>query len=159
MLGGKDGALVFGRKLAALIEHHLQRGVVRLNKHVGHDHLILQLRVLAVMAWILISTYVVPGPAVESAFLDIRDLLRREVMSQSILLVDRSPKLARVRMDCNTHGVSNARRVDAQSAAVGGGRKNIRAVVFDGVIVGVVHVGMRSDGYVHRFSVVRESNI
>ena len=48
-------SLVFLRKLLALVEGHLQRGVVGLQQHVRHDTLSLQFGVLAGVARVLVA--------------------------------------------------------------------------------------------------------
>src|SRR5208337_2949431 len=53
MLGGKRVEPVLLRELAAVIEGQVERRRVRLNKHVGNNHLVLELGVLSL----------VPGPA------------------------------------------------------------------------------------------------
>ena len=54
VLGGEDVALVLGGELVAGVEGHVERGRVRLEEHVGDDHLVLQLGVLALVAGVLV---------------------------------------------------------------------------------------------------------
>ena len=69
---------------------------MRLQQHVGDDHRVLQVGVLALVPRILIAADVVPGPAVEAALLDVRDVVGDQVVAQLVALVDRRPQLARV---------------------------------------------------------------
>lgn len=87
MFGGKDIAAIFRRELLS-IESQFQRSVVRLQHYVGSDDFALQFGMFALMAWILMSVHVPPGPAVEAAILHVRDVVGDQVVSQSVTLVD-----------------------------------------------------------------------
>ena len=67
---------------------------MRLQEHVGDDHLVLQLGVLSLVPRVLVRAEVVPGPAVEAALLDARDVVGHEVVAQPVALVHRGPELA-----------------------------------------------------------------
>ena len=55
---------------------------------------------------------VIPRPAVKAAFLDVRDVIGRQVVPYSVALVRRAPKLSRSRIDRFAHSVANAIRID-----------------------------------------------
>src|SRR5581483_10146412 len=91
VLRGERQIMVFGRKLLACVECHAQRRGVRLQEHVGHDHLVSQVRTLSLMTWVLVRTDIVPGPAVKAAVLDVRHVVRREMITEFISLIDGGP--------------------------------------------------------------------
>ena len=107
------------RELLAGVEGHAERRRVRLDEHVGHDHLVLQLGVLALVARVLVGAEVIPGPAVEAAFLDVGDVVGHQVVAQRVALVDRGPELAGLGVDRQADGVADARGVDPLVLAVG----------------------------------------
>ena len=100
--------LVFLRELVAVVERHVDRRHVRLQEHVGDDRLLLQLGALALVARVLVRAEVVPGPAVETALLDMRDVVGHEVVAQGVALVHRRPELAGLRMGGQPDGVADA---------------------------------------------------
>ena len=80
MLGGKNVSLVPDGELLALIKSKLQRRVVRLQQHIRHNDFVFQLRMLARMPRILMRADVPPGPAIESPFLYVGDVVGDEVV-------------------------------------------------------------------------------
>src|SRR6185437_2622833 len=47
VLAREDVAAILLRELMPFVEHHLERGIMRLQQHIGNNHSIFQLRVLA----------------------------------------------------------------------------------------------------------------
>jgi hypothetical protein len=87
-------ALVRGREVLALIKDDLKGGGVGLDQHVGNSDLVLQVGTLALLARVLVRPEVVPGPAIECAFLDLRCVLERSVFAEFVALVDDAPRTA-----------------------------------------------------------------
>ncbi len=68
----KRVAAVLGREGIAIVERRAQRGGVRLDQHLGHAHLTLEIGTLALQSGIFVVADVVPGPAVKPAVLQAR---------------------------------------------------------------------------------------
>src|SRR5262249_1047448 len=75
VLGGKDVALVFGGKLPAFVEGHLQRSVVRMKEDVGCNDFVFQLGMLAGKTRILLAAHIKPRPTVEAPGLNVGDVV------------------------------------------------------------------------------------
>src|SRR4029077_4616357 len=145
--------------LLAVVEHHLQRGVVRLHEDVGHDHLVLQLGMLALVARILVAADVIPGPGVEASILDVRDVLGRKIVANVVAFVDGTPGLARFGIDGNSYAIANAGGEDAASGAIRIELQHIGAFEFRGIIIDIVDVGTRADRDIHLLAIERERDI
>src|SRR5437879_10775037 len=113
MFGGEDVAAIFRGKLTALIKGDLQRRIVRLQQHIGHDGDAGQLRMLARVAGILVGTQVPPGPSIEPSSLNVRDVVRHQVVAQPVAFVYGAPELPVRRVDGQTRRIAYARGVDA----------------------------------------------
>src|SRR5271166_5354155 len=109
MLGSKRVQPVLLRELTAVIEGQIERRRVRLNENVGNNHLVLEFRVFSLVPGVLIRPKVVPWPAVETAFLDVGDIVGHEIVTQPVALVSRSPELPGPGMNRQAHGIANAR--------------------------------------------------
>ena len=145
----------FGNWLAG-VERHVERGRVRLDEHVGHDHLVLQLGVLALVPRVLVGADVIPGPAVEAAFLDVGDVVGHQVVAQPVALVDRGPELAGLGMDRQADGVADARGEDPLVLAVGVEGQDVGTPLFALV---VADVRPRADRNEQRLAVRRELEV
>ena len=110
MLGGKGAAAEFGAKLLAGIERHAERGRVRLQQHVGHDDLVLEVGPRALVARILVRADVIPGPAVETALAHPGDVIGRQVVAETVALVGRAPQIAGGRVHGDADAVADAGR-------------------------------------------------
>ena len=132
---------------------------MRLQQHVGDDGRVLQLGMLAPVARILVAADVVPGPAVEAALLDVRDVVGDQVVAQLVALVDRRPQLARTRMHGDPDGVADPGRVDAATAAVGRELEHVGALLLGGRRVRIVVVRPRADRHEHARAVARERDV
>src|SRR6267378_7286089 len=105
MLGSENIAMVFRRKLLAVIESNPQRGVVRMKDHIRRDDLVLQFRMLALMPRVLVSAHVPPGPAIKTALLHVGDIVRNQIVPQRVAFVDRTPQLASLRIDRHPYAI------------------------------------------------------
>src|ERR1035441_9869483 len=88
--------------VAGLIKRHLERGIVRLQQHVGNYGFICQLRMLTLMARVLMAAAVPPWPAIETAFVNMRDVIGDKVVTQAIAFVHRARQLSRRGIYCQT---------------------------------------------------------
>src|SRR5216684_2938752 len=113
MLGCENVSLIFGWELLAFVESHLEGSVVRLQQHIGNNDLLFQLRMFTLMARILVTADVPPGPAIKSASFDMGDVVGRKIVSQAVTFVDRAPQLTRLRIDRQpTSRIADPIRVD-----------------------------------------------
>ena len=113
---------------------------MRLQEHIRHNDLALQLGVLAFVPRVLVGAHVVPRPAVEAVFFHRGDIVRNEVVAQAVTLVGGAPELAGGGMDGLADAVADAGGVDLQELALGGELEDVRAVELLGVVVDVVYV-------------------
>src|SRR5579863_127192 len=103
---------------------------------------------LPLMARILMRSDVPPWPAIESAFLHMRDVVGDKVIAQRVAFVHRAPQLASLRIYKNAAaGVANAIGINAQHARLGIARENVGAVFFPRAGIRIVDV--RSRAYPH----------
>src|SRR5579862_9949842 len=117
VLGSKNVSSILRRKFIRLVERDLQRGIMRLQQHIRHNRFILQLRMLPCMSRILMTPDVPPWPAIKSALLHMRDVIRHEVVAERVTLVHRAPQLPgpRIHADPST-GIANAIGIDLELA-------------------------------------------
>ena len=87
------------------------------------------------------------------------DVVRNKVVAQRIAFVYRAPEISSLRLNRNTHGIADARGVDAEACAVGVIFQNVGAVQFGGIIVHVVVVRPRSYGDIHLLAIAGKSDI
>src|SRR5580704_14017622 len=99
---------------------------------------------LALVARVLMLADVVPWPAIKAVLLDARDVVRRKIVAQSVTLVDRAPQHASLRLNRQSHGITNAGSINAKPGPVRIILQYIGTMLFKFI---VVDVGMRSDGY------------
>ncbi len=120
---------------------------------------VLQLRMLALVARVLMSTHVPPRPAVEAALLDVGDVVGHEVVAESVALVGGAPQLAGDGVDGFADAVAQAPGVDLDELAVGRELEHVGAMKFFRMGVGVVDVGVRADGGEELAAVLREDQV
>src|SRR5271166_4364111 len=156
MLGSKRVQPVHLRELTAVIEGQIERRRVRLNKNVGNNHLVLEFRVFSFVPGVLIRPKVVPWPAVETAFLDVGDIVGHEIVTQPVALVSRSPELPGPGMNRQAHGIANARGEGPLVLAVRVEGENHSAALFGGV---VVDIRPRADRDIQGLAVGRELQV
>src|SRR5215469_9742572 len=144
MLRGKDIALIFRWELFAAVEDQLEGSTMSLQEHIGDKSLVLQFRMLALMTGILMPAYVPPGPPVETAGIDVSDVIRNEIVTQTVAFIDRAPKLPRFWIDRQpSAGIANSVSVNAHARAVRIELEDVGAVFLLGGCVGVVNVRCR----------------
>jgi len=158
MTRDEDVAAILRRELRPVIECEPHRRGVRLEQHVGDDDRRSQLGMPAGKRRILIRAGIEPRPAVESAALDRRDEVGRQVVADQVAFVDRGPQVARHRIDADARRVANTGSVDVQRAALGRRFENVGAVHF-GIDVDVVDVRSRSDRDEQRPFVERKRDV
>ena len=132
---------------------------MRLEEHVGHDHFVFQLGMLAGVARVLMAAGVIPGPAVEAAFLHVGDVVGRQVVAEQVALVGRAPEVAGLGLNRFADAVADAGGVDALAGAVGIEFEHVGAIDFAGIVVGVIHIRARADGDEHLLAVTREHDV
>src|ERR1700736_1701469 len=94
------------------------------------------------MARILMATDVPPWPAVKAAFLDVRDVVGDEVVTQAVAFVDGAPELSGFGLNGQAaSGVADSVGVDAHGGAVGIELEDVGAIFLAGSRVGIVDVG------------------
>src|SRR5437879_5767374 len=93
VLGDKQVAAIFLRKLSAGVEREPQRGAVRREQDIRNDHFALQLGMRSVQAGVWIAAGVVERPAVKPTLLYRGNVVRDQVIAQLIALVHRTPQL------------------------------------------------------------------
>src|SRR5216684_1395434 len=100
---------------------------------------------LPLMARIVISSDVVPGPSIEAPFLDVGDVIRRQIVPELVAFVDGSPQLAGLRVNRNAHRIADAARINAKTGSIGICLENIGAVVLARIVVHVIDVRTRAN--------------
>ena len=106
-------ARIFGGKLIRRIEGDAERRRMRLNENVRRRDAVRKVGALAFVARILMVAEIVPGPAIEGARRHVRYIVRRQVVAESIALVDGAPERAGSWLDRKARTIANAGRVDA----------------------------------------------
>ena len=101
-------------------------------------------RMLAGKSRILVWSRVIPGPAVESAFLDVRNVVGNEIVAQGVAFIHRYPELACLRMHGQAGSISNAGCVDPLPSSVRVELEHIGAVSFR-FTIGNVRLGADTD--------------
>src|SRR6266496_3234935 len=97
---------------------------------------------LALMPRVLVRSHVPPGPAVESAFLHVGDVVGNQVVAQRVALVDGTPQLAGLGMDGNsTTRVADAIGKYLHIRTIGIEYQNVSAIFLRRGCVGIVDVG------------------
>src|SRR5262249_6715956 len=100
---------------------------------------------LAREARVLMAADVIPGPAIEAAGFDMRDVLRHQVVSQSVAFVHAAPEFAGHGIHAQAHWVANATGVNTHELALRTVFEDVRPMGFSGVRVRVVYVTARAD--------------
>ncbi|CDX27565.1 hypothetical protein MPL3356_70065 [Mesorhizobium plurifarium] len=119
-------ALIISRKIAAFVEGDVERRRMRLHQHIRNGDLAGEVGASALVARVLVVADIVPGPAVESAFLHRGRVFEGGVVAKLVALVDDAPERAGRRL----HGHAGA------VAQAGGDRPAVLAVGVEGEHVG-----------------------
>src|ERR1700734_1460038 len=93
--GDEGVAFVFGGKLIRPIEGDAERRGMRLNENVGRRDGVREIGPLVLVARVLMIAKIEPRPAIESALCDMRCVVGRQVVTESVALVDGAPEGAR----------------------------------------------------------------
>src|ERR1700686_3932555 len=116
---GHEGApFVAFREVVGVIEGGLKGRGGRLRQHIRKAGLVLEVGACALVAGILVSPDVVPGPAVECALLDLGGVFERGVVAELVTLVDDAPWTAGRRLNRETGAVAQAGGEDLLVLAV-----------------------------------------
>src|ERR1700733_15958188 len=111
----------------------------------------------AFMPRILMAAHIPPGPAVESAFLHMRDVVGNQVVAQTIALIYRAPQLAGLGIDRNSaSGIANAIGIHAQRAVRGIAPENVGTIFLARSCVGIVYVRSRAHRDKQFLAILRE---
>src|SRR5215469_461737 len=144
MLRGKDIPLIFRWELFAAVEDQLEGSTMSLQEHIGDKSLVFQFRMLALMTGILMPADVPPGPPVETARIDMSDVIRNEIVAQTVAFIDRAPKLPRFGIDRQpSASIANSVSIDAHAGTVRIELEDVGAVLLLGSCVGVTNVRCR----------------
>src|SRR5436309_3319846 len=92
---------------------------MRLDQDVRDGDLAGEVGPLALMARIFVAAGVVPGPAVEGALHNPRDIVRRQIVAEAVALIGRAPDVAAVRRDRQAGSVADAAGENPSILAVG----------------------------------------
>jgi hypothetical protein len=106
-----------------------------------------------------VAAHVVPGPAVEAAFLDGGHVVGDQVVAEVVALVGGAPERAGDGVDGLADAVADAGGVDLDEFAFGRVLEHVGAVELLGVRVGVVDVGAGADGDEHVLAVFGEDDV
>src|SRR5215472_11690213 len=107
-------------------------------------------------SWVLVTSHVPPRPAVEPSLLHVRDVVRDEVVAETIALVNRGPQFTGRGIEGDPDCVTHAGRINLKISPVRVQFQNCCPVL---LYRRVVHVLLRSYGDEHLFTVRRELNI
>src|SRR5579884_1819610 len=113
----------------------------------------------AFVAWVLVPADVIPRPSIEATFLNVRDVVRREIVADFVALVHRAPQLSRFGMDRFADTIANSPGIDAEAAAVRIEFEHVGAVIFDGIVVSVIDVRVRANRDEHLLAIGREDDV
>src|SRR5215469_4336602 len=109
VFGGEAVAAIFRRKHPAIVEHQAQGSRMGLDEDVGSGDLSLQIGAFTGMPRVLVVPDIKPRPAIERALPHPRDVVRDQVVAQTVALVCRAIDIAAGRMNGKTHAVADPR--------------------------------------------------
>src|SRR3954462_9698991 len=132
---------------------------MRMEDHIWGDDFILQLRMLALVAWVLMAAHVPPRPAVKPAVLHVGYVVRDQIVSQSVPLVDGTPQFARLWIDGQTHRVAYSVCEHAHLRTVGVELENVSTIFLRRSRIGIIDVRGGTHGDEHLLAVWSELNI
>src|SRR3989442_16041848 len=114
---------------------------------------------LALVARILVSSNVVPGPTVEASVLNVGNVIGREIIAEFVALINGGPEFAGLWVDGNTYCIADTPRVNARAGSIGVRLQDVRPVKFNGIVVGIVDVRLGSARYVNLLTSQRKHNV
>src|SRR5271163_5359623 len=103
-------ASIFGGKLIRRIEGDGERRRMRLNENVGRRDVVRQIGPLVLVARVLMVAEIIPGPAIEGALRYMRYVVGRQVVAESVALVDGAPERAGSGLNRKARTIANAGR-------------------------------------------------
>src|SRR6266404_1563754 len=124
-----------------------------MQNHIWRDDFVFQFRMLARVSRVLVAAHVPPRPAVETAFLNVGDVVWNEIVSQRIPLVHRTPQLTGLRVDRQAYTIADAVGVNSHRRTVGIELQNIRTILFRRRGIGVVNIRHRAHRNEHMLAV------
>ena len=133
---GKNIPSIFfrkGRCSARLggIKSQLQRGRVGLYRHIRRDRLTRQIRALAAaLTRILVIPPIIPRPAIETAFFNRRDIIRHQIVTETIPLIRCHPQFPSRRLYSEANRIADSRRINFDIVALGITNQHIGAIGF-----------------------------
>ena len=148
MLGEKCPALVFLREHVTRVEDEIQDCDVRPQKDVGYEGLLDRVRRLSFSSRIFVRTDVGERPAVKASLLDRGEIVRDQIISETVSFLDRSPERIGSWVPPQTDRIPCSGCEGLMSASV-------RIVAVDRRAPGIlarVHVRARSHREIHLFS-------
>src|SRR5437660_12495963 len=88
---------------------------------------------LALVARILVSSNVVPGPTVEASVLNVGNVIGREIVAEFIALINGGPEFAGLWVDGNINWIAYTSRVNTQPGAIVIRLQDYRLLQFIGI--------------------------
>src|SRR6266446_3124687 len=155
MQGQKRPVAIVLRKLRRRVELHAQRSRVRRKQNVGNDRHLYNVRHLSDVHGIVMLADVAERPAVESAILYRRHVIRYQIVAEIVALIDGSPKRVCAGLPGQRGRIPQSRREDAETGS-------IRIVFADrGApdVLSFVVIRSRADSDVHLLAVPAEGDV
>src|ERR1700686_1141594 len=126
MLGREAVSMVFRRKRAAVVERQPKGSRVRLDKNVGNGYFPLEIGPFAGVMRILVAADIEPWPAVECAFVHAGDVIRHEIVAQTVAFVGGAIYVAAGGMNGHPDAIADAGGEDFRIRSVSIERENVR---------------------------------
>src|ERR1700680_16362 len=95
--------------------------------------------------WIRMPAGIEPRPPIETALLNVSDVIRRQVVAQFVPLIRRAPEFSRRRVQSQANRIPNSRGVNAHELSFRRVLENIGAMEFGRMGVRVIDVGARTN--------------
>src|SRR5262249_50860155 len=113
-----------------------------------------QIRLFALPPRVFVGTRISEGPPVEFALLDVREVVRDQIVTQGVTLLDAGPQNVATRIPVKADGVTGPRSENLVTCAIGIIAIDRRALrIFAGV-----DIRRRSNADVHLFALAIEQN-
>src|SRR6202030_3059919 len=87
---------------------------------------------LALVPRILVIADIDPRPAIEPAIAHARDEIGRQIVTEPVALIRRTPEVAGLRLDGEADAIAQPRGEDSQIASIGVQGENVGAIVLAG---------------------------
>src|ERR1700689_5219431 len=128
VLGRETVAGIFGGKRIAVVEGQSERGRVRLEQDIRNGDLSFQIGTLAGVVRILIAADIVPGPAVERALAYPGNVVRHQIVAQTVAFIGRAIEVAGLGVNGKPHAIADTGGEYARILAVGIEHEHISAI-------------------------------